>query len=147
LLKLIKILSSLSYHFLLRFGVQFNLHIGCNETTWFETRHSIGMHARYEHWNLYEWSSVVTRCLGTLGNDLFINYLLPQNVVYNYDILLITVAMFYIVRNKLHFCILPTLFHDILNLLQNYTFHNHLIPTHSTKAYRGVEVLLHSLLS
>jgi len=85
--------------------------------------------------------------LGTLGNDLFINNLLPHNVVYNHNILLITVEICSIVRNVLPFCTLPTLFHDILNSSQNYAFHSQLIPINAMKAYRGMEVLFHSLLS
>jgi hypothetical protein len=42
---------------------------------------------------------------------------------------------------------LPTLIRDTLNLLQNHTFHSQFIPVHVTKAYKGAEVLLHSLLS
>jgi len=84
---------------------------------------------------------------GMLGNDLFINNLLPHNVVYNYDILLIIVVICSIVRNILQFFTLPTLFHDILNSSQNYTFHSQLISIHAMKAYRGIEILLRSLLS
>ena len=70
-----------------------------------------------------------------LGNDLFINYLLPHNVLCNYDMLLITLEICSIVRIKIPFCILPNLFHNMLNSSRNYTFYNQLFSIQVTKAY------------